>query len=361
MVTHLRDSSDAPPRLEARRPSFIVSYDPQSAPAGLERCVAIVGNFDGVHRGHLAVIASGQALARELGRPCVVLTFEPHPADVFAGRRVVFRLTPEPAKALILKRLGLDGMIVLRFDAALASLSADAFIDDALMRRLGVSAVVVGFDFHFGKGRAGSPAMLAAAGAERGFVVKVVEKVSADPEGSLVAVHSTAVRSALRVGDVAEAARLLGRPWFVLGEVLHGRKLGRELGFPTANLALDASCELRHGIYAIRTVSSDGCARAGVASFGRRPTFDDGPPLLEVYLFDFDGDLYGQTLGVEFIGWVRPEEKFDDVDSLVARMRQDVSEAEAILAEGTKRLKLSPGDRDGRSGSSSPGKSAPRP
>jgi riboflavin kinase / FMN adenylyltransferase len=331
-VEALRDPFEAPPAASATRPPFIVSHDPDSAPAGLENCVAIIGNFDGVHRGHVAVIAQGRALARKLGRPCVVLTFEPHPADVFAGRRVVFRLTPEPVKALILERLGLDGMIVLRFDEKLAALPAAAFIDEVLIRGLGVSGVVVGFDFHFGAGRRGSPALLAAAGARGGFAVEVVEKVTADLEGSLEAVHSTAVRTALSEGDVGQAARLLGRPWFVLGEVIHGQKLGRELGFPTANLALDPSCGLRKGIYAVR-VRGAGPLRLGAASFGTRPTVDDGPPLLEVFLFDYDGDLYGRVLEVEFFGWIRPEEKFADLPTLVERMRADVAEARAILAQ----------------------------
>lgn len=293
--------------------------------------MAIIGNFDGVHRGHRAVVARGLALARGLGRPCVVLTFEPHPADFFAGRRVVFRLTPAPAKALILERLGLDGMIVLRFDAELARLSAQEFVSEILLRRLGVSGVVAGFDFHFGRSRKGSPALLIEAGAQHGFVVEVVEKVRADPDGSLEAVHSTAVRAALEAGDVSEASRLLGRAWFVLGEVAHGRKVGRELGFPTANLTLDPSCRLRHGIYAVRVVEAGVC-RDGVASYGRRPTFDNGPPLLEVFLFDFDGDLYGRTLEVEFVGWIRGEEKFADAETLIARIGEDVEAARRILA-----------------------------
>lgn len=326
------EAFDASPADKGADSAFLISRDPEAPPKGLEHCVAIIGNFDGVHRGHRAVLERGQSLARRLGRPCAVLTFEPHPADYFAGRRVVFRLTPEQTKALILKRLGLDGMIVLRFDAALARLSAHDFIGEILIQRLGVSGVVAGFDFHFGRGRKGSPAMLLEAGARHGFAVEVVEKVMADPGGSLEAVHSTAARAALEAGDVAEASRLLGRPWFVLGDVAHGRKLGRELGFPTANLTLDPSCRLRHGIYAVGILDS-GVRREGVANFGRRPTFDDGPPLLEVFVFDFDGDLYGKTLEVEFLGWVRGEEKFPSSQALVARMREDVEAARRILAQ----------------------------
>jgi len=329
----LRDASDAPPADRAAQGAFLVSHDPETPPAGLQHCVAIIGNFDGIHRGHLAVIERGLALARRLGRPCAVLTFEPHPADFFAGRRVVFRLTPEPAKALILERLGLDGMIVMRFDAELARLTAQEFVSEILLRRLGVSGVVAGFDFHFGRSRKGTPALLVEAGAQHGFAVEVVEKVRADPAGSLEAVHSTAVRAALELGDVVEASRLLGRPWFALGRVEHGRKLGRELGFPTANLTLDPSCRLRYGIYAVRILEG-GVLRQGVASYGRRPTFDNGPPLLEVFLFDFEGDLYGRTLEIEFSGWIRGEEKFADAEALVSRMREDVEAARRILAPG---------------------------
>jgi len=314
----------------ARAP-FLVCRDPQAAPPALERCVAVIGNFDGVHRGHRAVLDKGLALAKRLSRPCAVLTFEPHPADFFAGRDVVFRLTPEPAKALILERLGLDGMIVLTFDARLARVSADDFIQDILVRRLGVSAVVVGFDFHFGQGRAGSPADLLEAGGKHGFAVEIVEKVRTDPQGSLEAVHSTAVRAALERGDVDQARRLLGRPWFVLGRVKHGRKLGRELGFPTANLTLDPSCRLRHGIYAVR-LTVEGTQHRGVASFGRRPTFDDGAPLLETFVFDFDGDLYDRDVEVEFAGWIRSEEAFPDAASLVVQMRKDAEAARLMLA-----------------------------
>lgn len=270
-------------------------------------------------------------MARRLNRPCAVITFEPHPADVFAGARVVFRLTPEAAKALILRRLGLDGMIVLPFGPALARLTADQFVDQILVERFGVCGVVVGFDFRFGADRGGASAFLTTKGAARGFEVDVVEKVADDARGSLEGIHSTSVRAALAVGDVGAAAHLLGRPWFVLGEVIHGKKLGRTLGFPTANLALDPSCRLRHGIYAVRARRGE-CVLAGVASFGTRPTVDDGPPLLEVFLFDFSGDLYGEILEVEFVAFIRDELKFDGLEALVSRMQADVDEAKAALA-----------------------------
>ncbi len=312
---------------------FIRTDDPRSPPPGLNPAVVAVGNFDGIHRGHQAVIARAAALAAELGRPCAVLTFEPHPADVFAGGRTIFRLTPAPAKALALARLGtVDGMIVRTFDHAFASLSAEDFVEAELVRRLGIAAAVVGYDFNYGKGRSGTPALLVEAGRRYGFAVAVIDRIAADAEGDLGAVSSTAIRRLLEAGDVAEAAALLGHPYFVLGTVAHGRKVGRTLGFPTANTALDPSCRLRHGIYAVRVTLAEGESFGGVASFGRRPTFDDGAPLLETMLFDFEGDLYGRTIEVTFVDWIRGEEKFDTVGALVTRMQRDVAEARERLA-----------------------------
>ncbi len=313
------------------RVPFSVLRDPGALPAGLQNPVVAIGNFDGVHRGHAAVAAHAKAIAARLQKPCAVLTFEPHPSDFFAARGVVFRLTPEKAKAVALQRLGLNGMIVLSFAPSLAALPAEAFVEEILVKRLQIAAAVVGYDFHFGRGRSGSPSFLREAGARHGFEVDVVDKIPADRAGSLAAVHSTAARDALQAGDVREAARLLGHPWFVIGEVEHGKKLGRTLGFPTANLRLDPSCRLRHGIYAVR-IAIDGVVHGGVASFGSRPTFDDGPPLLEVFVFDFSADLYGKTVEVDFIDWLRPEAKFDSVEALVEQMGRDVEGARALLS-----------------------------
>ena len=319
--------------MSTRFPSrFIVAADPLSPPPGLAGAVVAIGNFDGVHRGHQAVIARASALAAELGRPCAVLTFEPHPADYFAGPSAIFRLTPEPAKALALARLGaVDGMIVRTFDEAFAALSAEDFVGRELAGRLGITAAVVGYDFNFGKGRAGTPSYLAEAGAQYGFAVAIIDKIVADDRGDLSAVSSTAIRRLLEGGDVGGAATLLGRPYFVLGTVIHGRKLGRTLGYPTANIALDPSSRLAYGIYAVR-VTREGRVHGGVASFGRRPTFDNGPPLLEVVLFDFSADLYGDTIEVAFVDWIRGEERFDTVEALVARMKVDEARARERLA-----------------------------
>lgn len=311
--------------------AFVAVRDPQTLPPHLAGPVVAIGNFDGVHRGHRAVIEQARELAARLGRPLAVLTFEPHPADYFAGRSVVFRMTPEAAKAKALERAGIDGLIVFTFDATLAALPAEDFVQDILVRRLGVAGVVVGYDFHFGKGRTGSPDFLRDAGERHGFAVQIIGKITADAEGSLEAVHSGNARKALLEGNVAKARALLGHDYFVTGEVIHGQKLGRTLGFPTANLELDPSCQLRHGIYAVR-IAIDGVARDGVASWGRRPTVDNGRPLLEIFVFDFAGDLYGKIVEVAFVEWIRGEEKFESLDALKARIDLDVGEARAILA-----------------------------
>ena len=291
-----------------------------------------IGNFDGVHRGHVAVIKRAEALAARLGRPCAVLTFEPHPSDFFLGANTIFRLTSCDTKAVALARLGIDGMIVLRFDAALAALSAEDFVREVLVGRLHVAAVVAGYDFHFGKGRSGTPAFLAEAGTRYGFAVEIVERIAADASGSIEAASSTATRAALEAGDVARAEHLLGHPYFVIGEVIHGEKRGARLGFPTANLRLDASNRLRHGVYAVEVRFGD-AIYGGVANFGRRPTFDNGAPLLEVFLFDFSGDLYGKTLEVAFRGFIRAEEKFASLDALKAQIKQDETTARAMLGK----------------------------
>ena len=309
---------------------FVDCRDPLAPPPGLEGCVVALGNFDGLHRGHLGVIERAKTLATRLRRPCAVVTFEPHPADFFAGRSVIFRLTPPLAKAALSRRLGLDGMVTLTFDAAFAALPAESFTCDVLSRRIGASAVVAGYDFRFGKGRRGDAEFLKSEGARLGFAVEIVERIVRDEAGSLDAVSSTATREALEQGDVRLARRLLGRPYFVEGEVVKGAQRGRMLGFPTANIALDASNRLRHGVYAV-TLEARETLHWGVASFGKRPTFDDGPPLLEVFVFDFDGDLYGETVEVAFYDFLRGEEKFASVEALIAQMHADVEAARATL------------------------------
>jgi riboflavin kinase / FMN adenylyltransferase len=302
-------------------PRFIAVHDRLGEPphAGpLRGAVVAMGNFEGVHRGHRAVIAAAVARARELDRPAAALTFEPHPRAFFKPDEPLFRLTDATAKLRLFAATGLDGAIVMQFNAALAGLDPAGFIADVLVHRLAVSGVVVGFDFHFGKARAGTPAFLEEEGRRLGFPVDVVPALLDDGRR----ISSGGVRDALAAGRPEEAAELLGYPWFVTGEVVHGDKRGRELGFPTANLRLDPGCRLRHGVYAVR-VAVDGRRLDGVANFGRRPMFDTGVVLLEIFLFDFSGDLYGRTLDVAVMSWIRPEFKFDTIDDLVHRMEED--------------------------------------
>jgi riboflavin kinase / FMN adenylyltransferase len=306
--------------------SFLVVRD--SAPDdALRGAVVAIGNFDGVHRGHRAVIGAALKQARALGRPAAALTFEPHPRALFNPGEPLFRLTDEAAKLRLLASTGLDGAIVLTFDAALASLTADEFVARILVERLAVSGAVIGFNFHFGMNRAGSPDFLIAEGKKRGFTVEVVPRFADNGRP----VSSGPIRDALAAGKLGEAAELLGHPWFVSGTVIDGDKRGRELGFPTANLRLDAGCGLRHGIYAVR-IGVGGRHYDGVASFGRRPMFDTGAVLLEVFLFDFSGDLYGQNLDVAFIDWIREELMFDSAAALIAQMKDDSRRARELLA-----------------------------
>jgi riboflavin kinase / FMN adenylyltransferase len=289
--------------------------------------VVAIGNFDGVHRGHRAVIAAAVDRAMALGRPAVALTFEPHPRRLLRPDEPMFRLTDAATKLRLLAATGLDAAVVLTFDAALAGLSAEDFIARVLVDRLAVAGAAIGFDFHYGKDRGGSPAFLLAEGRRRGFPVEIVPPL--EDEGR--AVSSSAIRAALAAGRVVEAAELLGNPWFVSAPVIHGDARGRDLGYPTANLKLDPGCGLKHGIYAVR-VGLEGLRYDGVASFGRRPTFDDGPPLLEVHLFDFSGDLYGASIDVAFLAWIRSELKFASVAELVSRMEEDCRLARGTLA-----------------------------
>ncbi|HLH96870.1 MAG TPA: bifunctional riboflavin kinase/FAD synthetase [Xanthobacteraceae bacterium] len=314
-----------------KQPSFAIAHDREPLPEALQGAVVAIGNFDGVHRGHRAVIAAALSRAKALGRPAAALTFEPHPRSFFSPHQPLFRLTDERAKLRLFAATGLSGAIVLTFDAELAEPDAESFVNDILLHRLGISGAAVGFDFRFGRNRTGNPELLAAEGRRRNFAVDVVGEVDLDGER----ISSGVIRKALAAGRVAEANALLGYPWFVSGEVVHGDKRGRELGYPTANLRLDPACGLRHGIYAVRVGLGDRHCD-GVASFGRRPMFDVGTVLLEVFLFDFAGDLYGQTIDVAFIGWIRHELAFATVEELVRRMGDDSARARMMLSRDPK-------------------------
>ena len=310
---------------------FVLATDPAAPPAGLERAVYAIGNFDGIHIGHRAVIERTIVLAKEWAAPSALLTFEPHPADHFAERPVAFRLTPPDLKAAICARLGLAGIVFISFNAWLAAMSAEEFVRTFLVERLRAGAAVVGWDFHFGRARSGTPAFLVEAGRRYGFAVDIVAKVEDGAGESARVVSSTAIRRALERGDVVAAAHGFGRFYAVSGRVIPGQRLGRTLGFPTANIALAPTNRLAHGVYAVRALV-DGKACPAVASFGVRPTLDNGPPLLEVHLLDVDADLYGRDLTVEFVERIREERKFDSLALLVAQMKRDKERARAILS-----------------------------
>lgn len=310
---------------------FAVIRDTTPATAIPKGAVVAMGNFDGVHLGHRAVIAAALEMARLHGRPALAVTFEPHPRRFFSPNTPQFRLTDEAAKLRLLAGTGLAGAVVMTFDKSRAGTSAQDFIHHELIERLEISGIAVGYDFHFGKGRVGSPSLLVGEAPRLGIEVDVQPHVDIEERP----VSSSAIRMALAEGQIEDATKMLGGPWFVTGEVIHGEKRGRELGYPTANIRLDGSCGLKHGIYAVRVGRGPGRDQArfdGVASFGRRPTFDNGAPLLEVFLFDFKGDLYGAALDVAFIGFIREELKFDGVAALVAQMDDDTGRARAMLA-----------------------------
>jgi riboflavin kinase/FMN adenylyltransferase len=294
-------------------------------PAALRGGAIAIGNFDGVHRGHQALIAAAREAPGQ-GAPVGVMTFDPHPQRFFAPARPHVTLTPPALKFELLARYGLDLVAVETFDAALAGLSADAFIADRLVRRLGVGHVVVGYDFRFGQGRRGTAETLRSAGLTHGFGVSIVEPVAID--GHLVS--STAIRVALADGRVDAAAQLLGHWWRIEGRVTGGARRGTGLGFPTANVTLDPDVRLGHGIYAARVyVGAD--MHAGAAYLGTRPTFDNGAPVLETFLLDFDGDLYGRTIQVEFIRRLRGDHAFPDGAALAAQMAADVAATRQLL------------------------------
>ncbi len=310
---------------------FTVIRDTTPAAAIPKGTVVAMGNFDGVHLGHRAVIAAALQMGRAHGRPALAVTFEPHPRSFFSPNTPQFRLTDEAGKLRLLAGTGLAGAVVMTFDKTRAGTTAQDFIHHDLIERLGISGIAVGYDFHFGKGRVGSPSLLVNEAPRLGIEVDVQPHVDVEERP----VSSSAIRMALAEGQIADATSMLGGPWFVSGLVIHGEKRGRDLGYPTANIRLDKNCGLKHGIYAVRVGRGQGKDQVrfdGVASFGRRPTFDNGAVLLEIFLFDFKGDLYGKTLDVAFIAFIREELKFDGVEALVRQMDDDSARARERLA-----------------------------
>jgi riboflavin kinase/FMN adenylyltransferase len=296
-----------------------------SCPQGSVVCI---GAFDGLHLGHRALVRHAVARARELGVPSVALGFEPLPREFFASDAPPPRLTLPRQKIEGLRALGVDVIGLLRFNARLAAMSAQDFVRAVLVVRLQAKEVWVGPGFRFGHGREGDLALLRQLGMQFGFSAHAIAPVAVDGER----VSSTRIREALAAGDFATATRLLGRPYSIAGRVVRGNQLGRTLGFPTANLRFDGKQPALSGIFATRVHGVGDRPMPAVASFGTRPTVAGTTPLLEAHLFDFDGDLYGRHIDVEFVSRLRDEQHFADLPSLVAQMRVDAAQARERLA-----------------------------
>jgi riboflavin kinase/FMN adenylyltransferase len=300
----------------------------RNLPDAARGAVAALGNFDGVHRGHRALLQEAGRVARANGKPFAALVFEPYPREFFRPDGEPFRLTPFRAKARLLAELGLDWLIVLHFDSALATMPAQDFVLDILVKELAVGHIVVGEDFLFGKGRAGDATVLAYMGEMEGFGVTVFPPLAAGPDAKI---SSSRIRAALKEGKPEEAARLLGHWWSIENHVAPGDRRGRTLGFPTANLTLEGTLQPAFGVYAVRAYVGEK-RYDGMANFGRRPTFGAADPLFEAHLFDFDGDLYGQLLRVELLAYLRPEKRFENLDALKVALAADAENAKRILA-----------------------------
>ncbi|HEX3953612.1 MAG TPA: bifunctional riboflavin kinase/FAD synthetase [Stellaceae bacterium] len=308
---------------------------PGSGSSHAHGAVLALGNFDGLHRGHAALIEQARDRARATGKPAGVLTFEPHPRSVFMPDGEPFRLTPLRVKEREIARLDADLLFVQHFDSAFARKSAESFVEELLVKAIGVSHIVVGHDCTFGNRRRGSPEMLRAAGAEHGFGVTVIEPV----RGPDAVYSATRIRELLKDGKPREAAAQLGRFWEIDGRVALGDQRGRTIGFPTANIGLGEYLRPAFGVYAVRVTGDgtddpfDGRAIDGVANLGLRPTVGTPEPRLEAHLFDYSGDLYGRHLRVSLIDFIRPERKFAGLDALKAQIAEDAARARQMLAE----------------------------
>lgn len=297
--------------------------------ADADRGAAVaIGAFDGVHRGHQAVIASARVAADRLAVPLAVVSFAPHPRRWFQPDAAPFRLMTPGQMARALTPLGVDRLYLLPFDAAMAAMTDAVFARDVLVDGLGIAHAAVGFDFTYGKGRTGSAEGLRRHGGALGFGVTVVDRID---DGDGLKLSSSGVREALKAGDMPRAAAILGRPFAIEGEVIHGDKRGRTIGIPTANIAMSDYMRPAYGVYATRTRLPDGRVVDGVANLGVRPMFEIEQPLLEVWLFDFDGDLYGQTVETQLIAFLRGEMAFDGLDALKIQIDQDAAAARQVL------------------------------
>ncbi|MGA9396099.1 MAG: bifunctional riboflavin kinase/FAD synthetase [Azonexus sp.] len=286
-----------------------------------------IGNFDGVHRGHGALLERLRDVARESRLPPTILTFEPHPREFFSPASAPARLTTLREKLELLAAAGVEQAMICRFNAGFAALSADQFIERVLVGGLRARHLIIGDDFRFGKGRAGDFSLLQQAGVAHGFAVEAMGSVTVDGER----VSSSGVRTALAVGDMEHAARLLGRPYIIDGQVAHGQKLGRQLGFATANLRIKHNPLPMTGVFAVEVSGVDDRPLHGVANLGIRPTVGGTRPLLEVHLFDFDRDIYGAHISVRFVHKLRNEQRFPNFDALKAQIAADAAAARAFF------------------------------
>ena len=300
----------------------------QPLPEALRGSIVALGNFDGFHLGHQAVVNRAIALGFHERRSVIVATFDPHPVRFFKPDVPPFRLTSLDQRERLFTHAGADAMLVFRFDAELASMDADAFVAEILARRLGVAGVVTGDDFSFGKGRTGDVDLLRKLGEQYGVRAEAVAQVMIDGER----VSSGRIREALAAGDPGTATHLLTRPFAVEAVVERGDGRGHALGYPTANVSLGRYQRPAYGIYAVRVRLDDDSEHSGVASFGVRPTFEEGEEYLETFIFDWEGDLYDRTIEIGLIAYLRPEAKFDSVEALVEQMRKDEAEARRLLA-----------------------------
>jgi riboflavin kinase / FMN adenylyltransferase len=299
----------------------------RDVPPHLKGASLAIGTFDGVHRGHRAVLGAAKTKAAEGGLPMGAMIFEPYPRMFFQPKRPFFRLTNLPRKLELLAGLGCGFTAVIPFDKELAELTAADFVRIVLAEAFAIKHASVGYNFFFGKGRGGNPGVLAEEGLHHGFGVTMVQAQGV--AGELFS--STRVRELIAEGDVAAAADILGYYWRISGVVESGAGRGQGLGFPTANIRLEDGVALKHGIYAVRAYV-EGQKIDGAAYLGTRPTFDTGLPLLETFLFDFDGNLYGKTIGIEFIAFIREDTKFRDVAALTTQITADVAKAKELLA-----------------------------
>jgi len=309
--------------------AFIRLSSLDDVPAALRGAYVAIGNFDGFHRGHQSILAALKTEAARAKVPAVLLTFEPHPRDVFAPSPFMFRLTDGDAKARLAEALGLDGIVILPFDRAFSQIEAEDFVSRFLVDAMNVAGVIVGSDFHFGRGRRGTPTFLKAAGEAAGFAVQTLDLMDEGDEP----ISSSRIRAALSEGAITAANRLLGYHWFFDGCVVRGDQRGRELGYPTANTMTPNGFQLAQGVYAVRARLGNRLF-GGVAAYGK-PMFDNQRPPFETHLFDFDEDIYGQTITVALVGHIRGQEVFSGLDELIAAMDRDSGKARTLLTQAT--------------------------